>query len=280
MERDSKERWVPRERSIFGPKSFDFHTRLDPHLLGRTVVIDLSPDNGIDRALDAENKARHLSGVREWLAREAKKAKEKWTPEKVRARWDSPEFRARVACMGGEVGRDHVIAATLLFVSDVFGWNFEDAIQVIIRGRRRFEEQGEESEVAEMILALTPRGSDGAVEVVEPDFEIRTDALLTAINDERKGMGQIAMSRHRLRDVLLDLGFRSGSENWRKSTAGENRNRWVIRPGGLISKLKEAAEVRQSGSEVQRTDGALESYGENDANAPHAPHAPQGSGSA
>jgi hypothetical protein len=272
MDVDSKYREI-KERSIFGPKCFDFHNRLETHLLTRTVVIALSPDNSVDRSLDAEKKPSHLAGVRAWLAAEAAKAREVWVGEKVEDRWNSPEFRARVASMGGVVGRDHVVAATLLLVADIFGWDFDDAIQSTVGGRRRFEEQGEETEVAGMILDLTPGWRD---ETADPYYEITTDALLTALNDERKTMSQNPMSRYRLRDVLTDLGFVSETEKWHKATGGPNRNRWVIRPYSLLENLREAADMRRDVPELRSTEVAIESYGENEANAPHAPHAPQG----
>lgn len=272
---ESTKRWRPDQRSVFGPKAFDFHDTLETHLLGRTVVIALSPDNSVDRAMDAEHKGHYLDGVRSWLAQEAEDAKSQWTPDAVRERWDSSEFRARVRSMGGKAGRDHVIAAYLLLVADIFGWGFDDAIREIVGGRTRFEEHGEEAEVAEYILSMVPGWQDSTPE----DVELSTDELLMTINDARKALGQYPMTRRRLGAVLVDLGFNSDKQarprTWYRATRGSNRGRHVIRPTSLVAKLASASGMRREAT-TQLGPSAPGSHGDNDGDAPDGPDAPVG----
>lgn len=110
VEEGKRTAWKQAKRSLFGPKAFDFHSALEPHLLGRTVVVEMQAQNDVDLALDAEHKARYLAPVRLWLARLANPifADKEAAKARVRSLWENPAFRARVRGLGGKTGRDHV----------------------------------------------------------------------------------------------------------------------------------------------------------------------------
>ncbi len=189
-------------------------------------------------ALDAEKKAQHLAPVRLWLAAEAAKAKMVWTKAKVEETWRSEEFRKKVMSMQGVTGRDHVIAAIMLLVCDIFGWDYEDQLKEILADRKTLDEYSEEAEVAEAILARA--GSE-----TPTDLEIPTEELLIAINEARGRARLKSMTPHKLGGILKELGFRKGND-WERVKDGPNRDRAVIRPHGHLKELAERAELPET----------------------------------
>lgn len=233
--------WERANRSIFGPKVFDFHSSLGTHLLGRTVVIEMKTDNSVDRAMDAEKKRIHLAPVRMWLESEARLAKENWTRERVATMWDDPVFRQRVKRMGGKWGRDHIVAATMLTVCDVFGWDLDDMVRRIVSSRKTIDEWGEEAEVIDAIL-------EGAT--TEEDNEIPVEYLLLSVNDKRHSFKLNAMTPRRLSSILKDLGFEKG-DTYYKSKSGTCRDKVVVRPYPLLEELHNASHVSHQSHQTQ-----------------------------
>lgn len=233
---DKDKPWTEAERSIFGPKCFDFHVALDSHLLGRTVVVEMDPDTSVDRAMDAEKKSKHLAPVREWIAREAAAALKEWTVPRVDDLWESGEFRREVRALGGTTGRDHVVGATLLTVCRVLGWDYAKEVRQIVRGRHTLDELGEESEVADAIKSLSG-WSDEHPERFPKDQELTVEALLQTLNERRARLKLRPLSPKGLAGVLVDLGFRR-DDDWRKRKDGPNRDKvcllpWKFLQGGL-----------------------------------------------
>ncbi len=251
--------WDPKEVDIFGPKVFDYRGPLDAHLLGRTVGVAMAPDNSVDRALDAEDKAEHLAPVRLWLAGLAERAKEEWTPERAVALRKDPAFRAKVVEMGGRVGRDHVVASILLLVCRVMGWDADAVVKSIITGRRTVDVLGPEAEVAQAILDLVGgqvvAHGDGSEWTMAGREELPTEMLLQYINDRRDALHLRGLSPRRLGGILGDLGFVRGGRAWYRARAGDNRNKWVVLPGKHMADLEKAVEPDGLDSDKGDRDG-------------------------
>jgi hypothetical protein len=227
---DPNHPWKQTNRSLFGPKAFDFHVSIDSHLLGRAVVQLMERDNSVDRAMDAERKARRLAPVRAWVARQTVEARRNWTRESLDALWDDAEFRKEVARMGGSTGRDHVVAATMLVLCRLVGWEYADQVRKTIRGRKTLDELGEESEVLDAIKGMAT-GHEA-----DPEFELTTEDLLIRINDQRKRQSLYSLSPRALGGVLSELGFKR-DEDWFRGKQGPNRDKSVVRPERLLREL-------------------------------------------
>src|SRR2546422_2035867 len=218
MVKDENGEWTPHEKSIFGGKAFDFHSLGDTHLLGRTHVIPMERDDSVDRAMDAEKKARHLAPVRKWLIAEASRAKERWTKERVDEIWDDEAFRDEVVGLGGKSGREHVIGANLLLVCKVMEWEGFDAIRAAMKDRRAVDDLSDAAEVIGVILELSESLQIGA------DDPVLFEAILETINDRRAGLRLPHMSVQKFGAVLDDLGFKK-PQTWQKLTGGQHRNK-------------------------------------------------------
>ena len=250
-------KWETARRDLFGPKAFDFHSTLESHLLGRTIVVMVRPENDVDLAMDAERKARFLAPVRLWLERLARrhtgKDARKYARKRVEALWDDPAFRARVKGLGGKTGRDHVLGANLLLICDLLGWDYEDEVRRLMATRKTLEEFSEEAEIVEAVLTWwRENGGKG---------ELPTDDLLGRINTVRESTKDPRRLTPRgLGTILRDVGFEKGrvadsAATWIKATQGGYRDQWVLRPTTpLIEDLTQMAQVAQgdgqTGSEV------------------------------
>ena len=170
--------WEAQEFDIFGPKVFDYHAGMSAHILGRSVAIGMRADNSVDRALDAERKAAHAAPVRAWLEGEADAARKRgWTKDLVDALWEDPQFRERVAGMGGKWGRDHVISAIMLTVCKVFGWDLSGMLQDVMVNRKTLDEYGLGAEALD-ILKVSFRD--------DPEWIFPFAELHQAVGDRRK----------------------------------------------------------------------------------------------
>jgi hypothetical protein len=226
--------WEQARRSLFGPKVYDTHAGPSGHLLGRSILIEMEPDDSVDRALDAEYKVEALSPVKAWLAAKARRALEEWPPERFRAWWDSPEFRERVRKLGGRGGRDHVIGALMLATCDMMEWSLDAEIGTILAGRATIEEFGVEMEVLDALRELAP--------APKLDTEVLFADVLKTVNAERKrtGVGR-SLNGKTLAGPLKELGFKKGgdgsdtSDEWFKAKAGPNRDRSVLRPYRVLA---------------------------------------------
>lgn len=234
--------WKRETRSLFGFKAFDYHVSFDPHVLGRSVVLEMEPDDSVDLAMDAEKKARHLAPVRAFLARESERVKRVWTREKVDALWDSPEFRADVKALGGKVGRDHVCGADLLLVSRLFGWDLAKELRKAIRSRRTLDDLSDEAEVAEAIRELA-KAEEG--KTCEPSFELPTEQLLVHLNTRRDRAHLGKLTPKGLGSVLADLGFKHDAD-WLKAKAGPNRDKVVLLPHAFLKELSQPSQPSQT----------------------------------
>ncbi|MCI4327127.1 MAG: hypothetical protein L3K16_05785 [Thermoplasmata archaeon] len=214
--------WDLARRSLFGPKVFDTHAGLSGHLLGRSIVIHMDADDSVDRALDAEGKAERLAPVRAALAGAAARALADWPASRVKAHWDSSNFRARVRAMGGRSGRDHVVAANLLLTCDMLGWDCEKSVRAVLAGRTTIEEFGLEAEVAEAIQSLGGPAS--------PDLELLVSDVLKEVNRLRQETGLTTrLNSKQLAGALSELGFRRDVD-WGRVKGGPHRDRTAIRP--------------------------------------------------
>jgi hypothetical protein len=232
--------WETAERSLFGPKAFDFHVSIDPHLLGRTIVIEMEPDNSVDRALDAEKKARHLAPVRDWLIRECARALREWSKDRVDALWEDPVFRDKVDKLGGKTGRDHVLGATLLLICQILGWfEYVAELPALISSRKAVEDWSEEAEVLEAIRSM-------AGETPSPELTLTTEEIHERINADRARLYLRPLSRKSLGRVLTDLGFRKGVD-WLRETKGPARGRWLIRPLTILTQLTQVTQPPPNG---------------------------------
>ncbi|MGP8019213.1 MAG: hypothetical protein ACLPP2_07790 [Thermoplasmata archaeon] len=259
--------WKRETRSLFGFKIFDFHVSFDPHVLGRSIVLEMEPDDSVDLSMDAEKKARHLAPVRSFLIHESERVKREWTREKVDALWDSPEFRAAVKSLGGKVGRDHVCGADLLLVSRLFGWDLTKELRKAIRGRRTLDELSDESEVADAIRELAqPDGKS-----IQSSFELRTEDVLEHINARRTKLRVRTLTPMGLGSLLGDLGFKRGVD-WLKATSGPNRNKAVLLPARF---LRESEQAEQPEQKVLDGAGSREEESDSGPSAPAAPAAPE-----
>ena len=250
-------KWETARRDLFGPKAFDFHSTLESHLLGRTIVVMVRPENDVDLAMDAERKARFLAPVRLWLERLARrhtgKDARKYARKRVEALWDDPAFRARVKGLGGKTGRDHVLGANLLLICDLLGWDYEDEVRRLMASRKTLEEFSDEAEVVEEILTWW-RENGGKGELPTLDLLGRINTVRESTKDPRR------LTPHLLGTILRDVGFEKGrvsdpGATWVKATAGEDRDQWVLRPTpSLIEELAQMAQMAQSdgqsGSEI------------------------------
>ncbi len=250
-------KWETARRSLFGPKAFDFHSTLEPHLLGRTIVVPMRPENDVDLAMDAERKGRYLAPVKIWLARLAHRytgedARED-AQKRVEALGDDAAFRARVKGLGGKTGRDHVLGANLLLICDLLAWDYEDEVRRLMAGRKTLEEFSEEVEVVEEVLTWW-RENGGKGEFPTDDLLGRINTVRESTKDPRR------LTPHRLGTILRDVGFEKGgvtdpSATWVKSKSGESRNRWVLRPRPLIEELDQMAQVAHRDGQTGPEDG-------------------------
>lgn len=226
--------WEQARRSLFGPKAYDTHVGPSGHLLGRSILIDMEPDDSVNRALDAEWKPEVLAPVRSWLSVEAQRALSEWPTERFRSQWDSPEFRERVRKLGGRSGRDHVIGAIMLATCDMMRWKLDSEIATILAGRSAIEEEGVEMEVLDALRELAP--------LATADTELLYSEVLRTVNDSRKksGIGR-TLNRKTLAGPLKELGFRKGGDGsdqgdeWFKAKGGPNRDKVVLRPHRVLA---------------------------------------------
>ena len=220
--------WVRSKLDIFGFKVYDFPVSIDTHLLNRSLVFDMEPDDSVDRALDGEDKAEALAPVRLWLEAQSVCVKQEWTTAKVRALRRDPTFRKRVADLKGAHGRDHVIGAALLLVSDLFGWDQEAASRQLLSRRRQIEDFSQEEEVRTYLEGIWDE---------TPIFQVTFESVLVGLNEKRTKARQNTFSARGLSTVLQDLGFRKDSDEWFKPTSGPYRKMWVIRPGRFLTDI-------------------------------------------
>ena len=218
--------WEPSNLDIFGFKVFDFPVTIDTHLLSRSIILEMDTDNSVDRALDGEDKAEALAPVRLWMEAQAARVKDQWTQGRVASLRRDPKFRERVKGLRGTHGRDHVIGANLLLISDLFEWNLEQEIREIIGNRRQVEDFSKE----ERVRTYLEKVWDGS-----PDFTLTFDGLLEGLNEKQAKGGQDYFSSRGLSAVLQDLGFRKDTEEWERPTSGTHRKVWVIRPHRVLS---------------------------------------------
>jgi hypothetical protein len=222
VQRGQGSKWEEATLSLFGPKVYDTHAGPSGHLLGRSIIIPMEPDDSVDRALDAEDKSERLKPIRRALASRARRALAEWSQRRVDDHLRSAEFRVRVAAMGGRTGRDHVIAALVLLTCDMMGWDLAEELRAIISGRTTIEEFGLEMEVIETIHRMAGD--------IPPEGELATDGLLAELNRRRQEMGVTShLTPRGLGGALRELGFKRGVE-WDRAKAGPNRDRTVIRP--------------------------------------------------
>jgi hypothetical protein len=215
-------KWEEATLSLFGPKVYDTHAGPSGHLLGRSVIVPMEPDDSVDRALDAEGKSELLEPIRGLIEGRAKRALAEWPQERVDTHLRSQEFRRRVAGMGGRNGRDHVVAALVLVTCDMMEWGLEPELRPIISGRTTVEEFGIEVEVIEAIRRLCP---DCGTET-----ELRTDLILGEVNRQRGTTGVTArLTAKSLGAALRELSFKRGPE-WGRAKSGPNRDATVTRP--------------------------------------------------
>jgi hypothetical protein len=227
--------WERAERELFGFKAFDYHTSFDVHILGRAAVVETITDTSVDRAMDAEKKARHLAPVRAYLVREAERARRErgWTKEKVDQLWDSPEFREEVRALGGAVGRDHIVGANLLLVARIYGWDLTKLIRQAVARRHIVDELSVQAEVGDAITALSNVDINTGM-MVNPDLELRTSDVLTAINDQRGKQRLKSLPIGDFYSILADLGFEREVDWYRSKAGGPNRDRAVILPRRFV----------------------------------------------
>jgi hypothetical protein len=215
--------WVQAKRSLFGPKVYDTHVGASGHLLGRSIIVEMEPDDSVDRALDADLKAEALESVRTWIGEEAKRALSAWSDQRFRAHWRSAPFRARVRALQGRSGRDHVIGAILLATCDLMGWSFDSEIRTILAGRATLEEEGAEAEVLDALRDIASAPT--------PGLEVLFADLLAKVNEARKKAGiSKQFNRKTLASALAELGFRKGDgsdsrHDWYRTNAGPNRGK-------------------------------------------------------
>jgi hypothetical protein len=254
-------KWEETTLSLFGPKVYDTHTGPSGHLLGRSIIIPMEPDDSVDRALDAEDKSERLKPIRKALAGRAKGALLEWSQERVDSHLRSAEFRTRVAAMGGHTGRDHVVAALVLLTCDMMGWDLAGELRPILSGRTTIDEFGLEMEVIETIRRI---GGD-----IPPEGELLTDGLLGSLNRHRQETGVTSrLTAKGLGGALRELGFKRGEE-WDRAKAGPNRDLTVIRPyrvlrewsGRLATPSDSACPSRPSCPSPQDEMGAMGTLG-------------------
>ncbi len=259
--------WKRETRSLFGFKVFDFHVSFDPHVLGRSLVLSMEPDDSVDLSMDAEKKARHLAPVRAFLIREAERAKREWTRERVDALWDSPEFRAEVESLGGKVGRDHVCGADLLLVSRLFGWDLVKEIRKAIRGRRTLDELSDEAEIADTIRELAQPDA----KAIEAMFELPTERVLEHVNAKRTRLHLRPLTPQGLGSLLGDLGFKREID-WLRAKTGPHRDRSVLLPFRF---LQEPAQTAQPAQETLDGTGSRDEKPCSGRSGPDGPVAPE-----
>jgi hypothetical protein len=254
-------KWEEATLSLFGPKVYDTHTGPSGHLLGRSIIFPMEPDDSVDRALDAEDKAELLRPLKSALEGRARLALIEWQQDRVDRHLRSPEFRARVASMGGRTGRDHVIAALILLTCDMMGWDLESELRPIISGRTTVEEFGLEAEVLETIRRV--------VGDIRPERELSTEGLLGELNKRRQETGVAGrLTLKGLGGALRELGFKKGPE-WERAKSGPNRDTTVVRPYRILREWSDrpdstpefACPSRPSCPPPQETTGSLGTLG-------------------
>lgn len=224
--------WEAQEYDIFGPKVFDYHASMSAHILGRSVAIGMRADNSVDRALDAERKAAHAAPVRMWLEGEASEVlKAGWTKDRVDALWEDPLFRERVAGIGGKWGRDHVIAAVMLTVSEVLGWDLGGMLQDVMKNRKTLDEYGLGAEALEILKEDF---------IDDPEWIYPFDRLHQAVNDRRKQLNLHGVSAKALSAALQDLGFeKEGPLYYKEKARTEYRQKMVLKPWEIVKECLE-----------------------------------------
>ncbi|MCI4316970.1 MAG: hypothetical protein L3J96_00390 [Thermoplasmata archaeon] len=218
--------WIRSKLDIFGLKVYDFPVSIDAHLLSRSIVLDMEKDDSVDRALDGEDKAEALAPVRAWLELQAARINLEWDRARVANLRRDPVFRQRVAALKGAQGRDHVIGAALLLISDLFGWDQEEASRQLLAGRRQIEDFSQEEEVRTYFEDIW----DGTA-----GFQVTFDGALVGLNEQRAQARQTTLTRRGLSTILQDLGLRKDSDEWSKPTSGPYRKKWLIKPGRLLA---------------------------------------------
>lgn len=225
--------WDQAKRSLFGPKVYDTHEGVSGHLLGRSIIIEMEPDDSADRALDAEWKAEALAPVQTWLVNVCGQILTSSSKENFRAMWDSPDFRKRVRDLGGRTGRDHVVGALMLATSDLMAWGLDQEIAAILAGRTTIEEYGLEAEILDALRLSVPEPT--------PESEKEVLEVLATINMERSKAGITAkLTMKKFASGLKELGFKRGGDGsgqrdeWYTARTAPHRGRAVLRPFRIL----------------------------------------------
>ena len=222
--------WRRETRSAYCPKAFDVNGPVHTHVWSRCVPIHMEADDSVDRTLDAANKTTLLEPVRKWLTETATQALAEWTEEKVTDHYASPQFRTRVAGLGGVVGRDHELGAAMLLTADIMGWKIDTIIGNIAANRSPLPEDGPHLVTIDALLGPLPT-VDGWVLV---------ESVRKIVNDRLTEIEAPEVSEKAFSKVLDDLHIVKG-KNRLKGTTEPFRHRAILRPASFVARLAHMA---------------------------------------
>ena len=150
--KQDKGQWELRPRQLLAFKVLNFAKRIDPALAARTIILGLDPTKEnwiIQRSAYYQDV---LAPVKLWLQREARKVREHWTTEALKALILSEEMNREMARLPSDFARDRQIGMVLLAVAHAFGWDVQAHIHEAIRSLDEYREDELQEEVRAFLL--------------------------------------------------------------------------------------------------------------------------------
>ncbi len=198
-------KWKSEDVRVGGPKVFNYRSQVEDALLSRTLVIEMPRQNDsglvLTNLLDG-NPPRHA--VKDWLAREAEERREEWSRETVEARMRKPAFRERLDAFPTVLARQKQIAACLLIVSDVMGWDLEEAIREALQAKQAEEESYEDVREALAEVYRSNVRADG------DECQVPSTEVLASVNVRRKETNLRLLSPYAFARIRRELGWQRG----------------------------------------------------------------------
>lgn len=220
-------RWETNERSLFGPKVFNFYYTPDPATMSRTFLILLEPTEDPLIPSRMLYKKYFLASVKLWLEIETGKTLEDWHADDIRQMILSDDFQRELEKTLPIIPRNRQIGSIALATAKLLGWDLGNYLKSWFDQSEEAATSDTEIMVAEIIILKCETQK-------ERPIMIRTENLLIEINEKRKRMGLSSISIKKLGLILRDFGFHKRKKghkesNWKRDRLISSENPvWFI----------------------------------------------------
>ncbi len=207
--------WISRDVPVGGSVVYNYRSQIEDALLSRTLVIEMPKQNDsglVLRNLLGGNPPREA--IKDYLARKAGKRLKEWSLSRVDDHMREPAFRERLDALPTVLARQTQIAACLLIVSDIMGWDLEEAIREALRTKQEEEESYED--VRQHLLEFYTLGAPRFGE----DWSAPFHEAHAFVNMKRKDARLPPLSPHAFARVRRELGWQKGKNDRKDRTQG------------------------------------------------------------